>query len=129
MTDMRHVAKSLDLMSQKERPYALCPCGAPLIGTMAFPKAEFYCLECGRHLGFLDPSMGKASAKLTARYEALQAEWDENVGNALIPPRSWRLDTCDKCHVGGEPHSTHATTEELAAHDAAIAWLEERREA
>ncbi len=104
---------------------AMCRCGAPLIATMAFPKAEFYCLECGAHLGFLDPYPAEATADLIARQEALQAEWDEHAGPKLRVGRWWLRD-CGKCGVGHDYHEVHATEAEREAHGAALAWLRER---
>jgi hypothetical protein len=114
-------------MSTRERPMATCPHdGAPLIATCAFRKAEFYCLECGARLGFLSPAPAQATPELNERYEALQAEWDQHAGAALLGDGAWHRD-CPKCEVGvGEPHRAHASAEELAAHEAAIAWLEQR---
>lgn len=100
-------------------------CAAPLISTMAFCKYEFYCLECGTHLGFLSPIGQPGTPELTARYEALKAEWDEHAGAKLLTDDGWHAD-CTLCERRGEPHSAHATAEERAAHQAAVAWLAER---
>jgi hypothetical protein len=72
------------------------------------------------------PAAADPTPELEARYAELKAEWDEHVGGKLIPPRSWRLDTCDKCHSGGEYHREHATEQELADHEAALEWIRER---
>jgi hypothetical protein len=91
-------------------PMATCPRDdTPLIGTGAFRGAEFFCLTCGGKFGFLAPKPAEATPELNARYEALQAEWDEHVGGKLI--------------VGSREG---ATDEELAADVAAREWLAER---
>lgn len=90
---------------------ALCPrCEAPLISTMAFRRYEFCCLECGHLCGFLDPHGAEPTPELEARYQALQAEWDEHVGGRLL--------------VDGR--QGHATDEQRDADRAAREWLKER---
>lgn len=106
---------------------AVCPsCGAPLISTMVFPKFEFYCLECGGKFGLMTPEAAKETPALRARYEALRTEWREHAP-AIISPCSWKTD-CEACapHRRDNPHAAHATDEEIAAHEAAMAWLAER---
>jgi hypothetical protein len=105
---------------------AICPRdGAPLISTLAFRKAEFYCLDCGGHFGFLSPDAAEDTPELRARYEALKSEWDEHAGSKLLADGGWYED-CERCEPGGEPHTAHAAAEELAAHEAALTWLRER---
>jgi hypothetical protein len=107
-------------------PFAGCPnCGAPLISTLDFPGAEFYCLECGRKCGFLSPHPLEATPEVEAQHSALQAEWDEHVGRRLLFHNGW-LHDCEKCKPHAEPHSEHATDEEWAAHRKAALWLEHR---
>ena len=114
-----------DLSSQLTR-MAMCPrCDVPLISTMAFSGSEFYCLDCGAHLGFLSPRGREATPELNARYEALKAEWDEHAGAKLILSGGW-YEACPDCRVGGEPHSAHTTDAEREAHQKALEWLRER---
>lgn len=104
---------------------AVCPRdGAPLISTMAFSGAEFYCLECGAHLGWMSPRGVESTPEVEARYESLLAEWDEHAGRKLLI-RGWYGD-CDRCSSHREYHTEHATDEERAAHAAAMTWLKER---
>lgn len=91
---------------------AMCPhCDEPLVSTMAWDRAEFYCLSCGAHLGFLEPVGKPETPELLARTEALRLEFRELSAGALIPEhqRGW------------------AKPEALAAHEEAIARLEARR--
>lgn len=97
----------------------------PLICTLAFSGAEFYCLECGGRFGWLDPIGRKPTEEITAHQERLQAEWDEHAGKKLLTRGAWHQD-CEKCKPGGETHLEHATDEEKAAHEEAMAWLAER---
>jgi hypothetical protein len=63
-------------------PMACCPCcpgEVPLISTMLFAGAEFYCLECGAQVGFVNPKPVVETPELAKRYGALKAEWDQNV--------------------------------------------------
>ncbi len=112
-------------------PTAGCPtCKAPLIATLAFQGAEFYCLECGNTCGWLSPYRLNA-AEVKDRMEALQAEWDEHVGGKIMP-RSvfWRMG-CEQCGGDGKPrpeqgHWEHVTEEEIEADKEARAWLKQR---
>lgn len=104
----------------------MCPrCDTPVISTMAWRSYEFYCLECGAHLGFLSPRAAESTPELIARYDALKAEWDEHAGGKLITQGGW-LQECSVCAPRGETHEAHATAEEIAAHEEALAWLRER---
>lgn len=109
--------------------HACCPsCGSgtPLISTMAFPGAEFYCLDCGDRFGFLSPISGGDGPEIIAKMAEYQKEWDENVGEKLITPRSWySAEICDKCSME-TPHEQHATEEEWAADREAREWLKNR---
>lgn len=78
-------------------PIACCPsCHAPLIGTIIWPGAEFYCLDCGGHHSFVAPEEGDPDdAELVERLKQYEAEWDEHVevevqGRQLTPAsRDW----------------------------------------
>lgn len=80
----KELATGLDLATRQSqrrpRPVACCPrCSAitPLISTMAFTGAEFYCLECGGHFGFLSPRAVEDTPALSAQLKTLEAEWRE----------------------------------------------------
>jgi hypothetical protein len=111
--------------SGRPAPYAVCrSCHAPLISTIAFRGFEFYCLQCGRHYGFVQPATAEPTPELQARHRELKAEWDKHAGSKLLID-GWYA-WCKKCRPGGEYHPAHATDRELAAHEAALAWLSER---
>lgn len=77
LTPATAVAASLSLMSHKEPPMACCPNdGEPLISTFRFPGAEFVCMVCGDHLGFLAPTPKPVTPELEARQKELQAKFD-----------------------------------------------------
>lgn len=107
------VVTGLDLIGRKRdgrpRPIACCPrCSepTPLIGTIAFYRAEFYCLDCGARVGFLSPRVGEPTPELQAKLAAYEAEWEEHAGAKLYPE-------------GHEPDDE----DKLAAHRAALDWL------
>ena len=107
-------------------PLATCPrCSAPLIATFAFAKYEFYCLDCGNHLGFFGPRAAEPTPELDARYEGYLAEWQEHAGSRLLVVGA-RHRGCAECE-GGQYHLDHATDAEREADRAARAWLAERR--
>jgi uncharacterized protein (DUF983 family) len=107
--------------------WAVCPhCGAPLIGTLAFAKYEWYCLECGRHYGYLEPKVGADTPGLAMRAESLQAEWDREIRGKLIPERGY-LNNCQACAAHLDYHMDHASDTQLAAHQIAFLYLEGRK--
>lgn len=113
--------------AKRPAPMAICrSCGAPLIGTFAFRKHEFYCLECGRPHGWLDPHAAEPSAELNARYEALHDEWQELSAGLIGEGLMYR--ECPNCSMD-EPHWNHATDEEKAADELARERLRLRAEA
>ena len=128
----QELGTGLDLIERKREghpaPVACCPrCEepTPLIATMAFSGAEFYCLECGGRFGFLSPRGVEPTPELVARSEALTAEWDEHAGRKLLTSGAWHRD-CEACAPRREPHTDHATDAEKDAHDEAMVWLAER---
>jgi hypothetical protein len=107
---------------------ACCPtCEAPLIFTFAFAHYEYYCLECGRKLDFLEPVARTTTPELLARHAALQKEWDTHVSGKLIDTGALRPG-CVHCSCG-ESHHAHATDAERGADVVARAWLVERMKA
>jgi hypothetical protein len=94
------MTNALHMIGRDVPPMATCPGdGEPLIVTLAFPRAEFACVGCGRLLGFLDPKAETPTPDLNARLEANQRTWAEQVLPLL----------------------------EAGDHDAARRWLHERR--
>lgn len=113
--DGAELATGLDLIDRKREgraaPMACCPrCSepTPLISTIMFYKAEFYCLECGGRFGFLSPRPVEATPELDGRHKALQAEWDEHTKGLIVEGRSAADEAAQR------------------AHDEAVAWLGER---
>lgn len=106
---------------------AMCPsCNVPLVSTMAWPRAEFYCLDCGRHLGFMSPVGAEETPELLEDMESRRVEFEENAGSKLVG--DFWLEDCDECDPGRSSyHSAHATAEDWEEHEQAIEWLEERK--
>lgn len=110
-------------MHGRGRKVAMCSCDAPLVSTLAFRHFEFYCLDCGRRYGFLDPRPADETPELIARCDAYLAEWSA-LSEGLISEGGRRSD-CATC-VDGEEHTLHATADERAAHEAALERLRAR---
>lgn len=108
-------------------PIAMCPrCVVPVVMTMAFSHAEFYCLDCGAHLGFLSPVAADVTDRLLEQLAARKAEFEQLGGADLIAPFSYHRD-CASCSIATrESHDMHGTDEERARHDAALIALERR---
>lgn len=77
------VVPALDLIGRKRegRPAPMaccprCPGEVPLISTLEFRGAEFYCMECGAKVGFLSPRPVEATEALKAEHDRLRARYD-----------------------------------------------------
>lgn len=65
------------LLSGNE-PMAVCPRdGDPLVMTMEFSGAEFFCVTCEGKFGFLAPTPATWTPELQARHDELKATYDE----------------------------------------------------
>lgn len=102
---------------------AMCTCGEPLVCTFHFRGAELYCLSCGCTYGWFGPEGKDETPELLARMEAIKAEWGP-IAQALLTPGSWRQD-CPACGPDN-PHIDHATDDEKAAHEDALAKMQAR---
>ena len=56
----------------------------PLVATLLFDRAAFYCVECGDRLGWLDPLPVEPSPELDDRLAGLVAEFDQ-LADGLLP--------------------------------------------
>lgn len=86
-----NTVRALNLMSQEEPPVAMCPScrDEVLVLTFRWPGAEFYCLACKGHFGFLDPRPEKETPDLKARQIEVRASFKE----AFPPVSSTREET------------------------------------
>lgn len=113
MSDAGSLAKGLELLSRRGNPpIACCPAcvdPTPLVCTLVFRHAEFYCLDCGGRFGFLEPRAEDKSDELDAALKRAEEEWAENAGHRLTVE-------------GREPVSEKAAEQ----HAAAMRWLAER---
>jgi len=108
--------------AERKQKTAMC-CGTPLISTMVFNGAEFYCRKCGSKYGMFGAfATAESTPELDVESEANQ-EWFYEIMSDYITPRSRRID-CEKCDKG-EDHLLHATPEQLKASDAALEKLKE----
>lgn len=108
-------------------PIAMCPrCVVPLVMTMGWSHAEFYCLNCGAHLGFLSPVPADETPRLLEQMHATGAEFERLGGKDLITAGGYRTG-CSQCIIAlGESHDRHATDDERARHEAALTALDKR---
>jgi hypothetical protein len=96
-------------------------CGKPLVNTMIFSGAEYFCPDCKGTYGiFCSPEKVERNDANEKLQEERQETFNE-MRKDCIPYGAQRID-CDKCK-GRETHRQHATPEELAASDAAYAKL------
>lgn len=101
-------------------------CGDVLVVTFAWRGQEFVCLGCGRLHTYFGPKPADETPELLERISAREAEWSELSAGLLsggVKVTACR-DAGGRCGV--EPHVRHATPEELAAHEAAVARIGER---
>lgn len=93
---------------------AVCPdCSLPLVPTMAWTRCEWYCLDCGKPMGFLEQrAIFDPPPDLTERAAEVQVEWDEHAA-ALLP-------------AGREDFTERFNPERYAAHEQALVWLGQR---
>lgn len=111
---------------KKPAPTACCPsCRTPLVCTLAFRGAEFYCLECGAAYGWLSPTAVETTPELNEKLAEIEREWEELGGPKLIGG-GMMLKACERCSSHDEPHLSHATEEEKAEHAAVLKVLEAR---
>lgn len=106
---------------------ATCPsCGDVLVMTMAWRGFEFVCLSCGNLWDFVQPRGADETPERWARIEATKAEWQELSAGLLSGGAMLRAcaDAGGRC--SSEPHLHHASAEEAAAHNAAVARIGER---
>lgn len=105
---------------------AMCRrCQEPLVSTMMFRKAEFYCVNCGATYGYLEPVPATETPELLSRMDANRTEF-ENLAKGHIGDGAYHMDDCETCRTKHEPHLYHATPEELAEDQAARARLRDR---
>jgi hypothetical protein len=108
--------------------FSVCGCGEPLIPTFHWRGKELLCLECGGLYGMFDAPSRDATPRLRKRYRSLSAEWAQ-IGPKLLT-RSASHVGCPKCESGKEGyHIDHATDQERADHESAMAVLLDRIEA
>lgn len=97
---------------------AICYCGKPVVSTMHFSGAEYYCIDCGAQLGMFDAERVESTPRLDRLKANRDKKW-ESVASKLITPNSWRR-SCDKCDSGkGEYHYMHTTLEEQSDNEVA----------
>lgn len=101
---------------------AMCPdCGVPLIGTVLFARAEFFCRTCRGTFGFLEPVGAPETPELLEVIERDRV-WFRAMASGAIP-RGGMLSACATCSETNRPHELHTTEEEWAASNKAFKRL------
>ncbi len=101
---------------------AVC-CGFPMINTMIWSCAEYFCAKCGANKGILDPDMVELTPQLQAAKNHLQAAFD-NVAKDCIAI-GMRKRNCPQC--ADQDHLHHATPEERQKSKAAFDLVTSRQ--
>jgi len=106
--------------------YATC-CGTPLVSTMIFSGAEFYCIKCASTYGIFGvPNRAEKTEALTKAYDKNRQLLYKIAANFI--PHNCYINSCDKCENGPEGrkhgyHHQHATDEQRKLSDAAYQVL------
>ena len=99
---------------------AMC-CNKPLVPTLMFSYAEFYCLHCKSTYGMLEaPQSVEVTEELNDIRTAQKKQFQELSKDCV--PRGCKFQKCEQCQKGGY-HSEHMTDEERRASDAAYQKL------
>lgn len=79
----RDMVRALDMIGRKGPRIAMCPrCpDEVLVATFRWPQAEFYCLACKGHFGWLDPRPAEETPELLERCEVVRVAFE-----GLFPP-------------------------------------------
>ena len=114
----RQLEKDLqEIVNRKKKPDrpkrgVVCQCGNPLISTMLFSGAEFFCCECKAMVGFINAErVDNPSEELIEKHRTDLA-WFREAARDYIPTGD-RLSTCEKCRNGEGDHIDHVTEEQL----------------
>lgn len=80
--DPINIGTALDLIGRRRegKPAPMATCyndDEPLVSTLEFPGAEFYCVICGTKYGFLGPKPAEATPELEARLAELRTRYDQ----------------------------------------------------
>ena len=115
MTSKSALGEALRVMNPKRgesEKVNTCSCGSPLIFTLAFPYAEWYCLNCGGASQFLGRDEAEMTPELRAEIAITTGVW-KVIRKYFLPMSSFAKDGCRKCEkMGGYPHREHLTEQE-----------------
>jgi hypothetical protein len=121
-------------VSDRPSTLAWCrQCNSPLVFTFIVPRCEWYCVTCGGAWPFLGEPSVNATEKRLAKADDVKAQFIE-AAKGLIVAHS-KHEGCPLCfgpEADGTYHREHATPEQIAASDTALAtliWLQTKRRA
>ena len=94
---------------EKTRPPIPVCCKKPLVMTLMFRGAEFYCLDCQSTYGIMEyPGSVQSTPALVKLRKEREAKFQELAKDCI--PAGSRRNKCKKCKEGGHGfHSDHAT--------------------
>ena len=97
-------------------------CGTPMVSTLMFSGAEFYCVMCGGTEGIFGGDSVESTPELEQELDENEAKFKEVAGDCI--PAGCYFHKCEKCQPpGAEEHFLHASKEDLEKSDAAYKLL------
>lgn len=102
--------------------YAMC-CETPLISTIIFRGAEYFCKICKNTYGLFGvPDRADKTPELEKQFKN-NTDWFYKISVDIMADGGMRLDNCKTCKENYEAHTYHATDVEWAKHKKAKAKL------
>lgn len=96
-----------------DKKICVCPvCGNPLIATMAFAGAEWFCWECRWKGGVFHEKTINSAPELEKKLEVDTVKFDEIRHDLWLGGQ--RVAGCKKCEKRKELHAHHLTKKEKA---------------
>jgi hypothetical protein len=94
------------------RERAICiNCYTPLIYTLCFAGAEYYCLNCGETFGMFDVSARELTKGEIIKLKVMIKVWTTLYRN-MIPRSAYTKSNCGKCKIQRD-HNLHLNKEEI----------------
>ncbi len=113
---------TLELKKELRSPTLLAVhCETPMISTVMFSGAEFYCPKCGETQGIFCTENTDSTPDLLQEREANQMLFLEISGDLI--PTGAQFGNCVKCKSSSEDHRLHASHRDLEKSDAAYKKL------
>jgi len=110
------------MKKDENKVIACCPnCDNPVISTIQFPRAEWFCWACKWTGGIFDAKSKDLTASNQKKLDADQKTFDKaSEGYVGV---GCRFTKCEKCKNNNEDHRVHWTDEEQTNHSKAKALI------